>query len=65
MTLEIITLQTLLSYLGKADTQKILQQFKSRPHCITGEVNDVESFLHKKAIYFEEMTTTPCFLPYI
>jgi len=56
MTLKIVGLQSLLKSLNEDDVQEILNEFKSIPNIITGEVNDVEYFLHSKAIQFEKMT---------
>ena len=56
MSLKIIGLQSLLKALDKETVQEILNNFKSIPNVVTGEVNDVEYFLHSKAIHFEKMT---------
>ena len=61
MSLKIIGLQSLLKALDEKTVKEILKKFKSIPDTVTGEVNDVEYFLHSKAIQFEKML----FLPHI
>lgn len=57
MSLDIITLQDLIDAAPNIEeVEKILKTFKSIPHPLTGEVNDVEYFLHNKAIQFEKST---------
>lgn len=56
MGIQIITLQALCDSIGESKTEEILKTFKSIPHYETGKVNDVEYFLHNKAIAFEKMT---------
>lgn len=54
MSLKIITLQSLIdSYETESEVLDILKTFESTPHFLTGKVNDVEDFLHNKAIEFE------------
>lgn len=55
MSLKIIGLQSLLKALDKETVQEILNKFESIPNTETGKVNDVEYFLHSKAIQFESM----------
>ena len=55
MSLKIIGLQSLLKALDKETVQEILNKFESIPNTETGKVNDVEYFLHSKAIQFEKM----------
>lgn len=55
MSLKIIGLQSLLKALDEKTVKEILKKFKSIPDTVTGEVNDVEYFLHSKAIQFEKM----------
>lgn len=56
MSIQIVQLSNLMEASPSIeDVEKILFSFKSIPHPITGEVNDVEFFLHKKAIDFENM----------
>ena len=52
MSLKIIGLQSLLKALDKETVQEILNKFESIPNTETGKVNDVEYFLHSKAIQF-------------
>ena len=54
MAITIIKLMDLLDTLGLAPTLEILKSFKSLPNHDTGEVNEVEDFLHSKAIHFEK-----------
>lgn len=56
MSLQLISLGQMLDSLGKERTIDILNTFKSIPDHQTGKVNDVEYFLHNKAIQFEKMT---------
>lgn len=51
MEFKIILLQDLLDGLGDLETEKILKTFKSIP---SEKTNDVECFLHDKAIQFEK-----------
>lgn len=51
MEFKIILLQDLLDSLGDLETDRILKTFKSIP---SDEINDVECFLHDKAIQFEK-----------
>ena len=55
MSLKIIGLQSLLKALDKETVQEILNKFESIPNTETGKVNDVEYFLHSKAIQYEKM----------
>ena len=54
MAITIIKLMDLLDTLGLVPTLEILKSFKSLPNHDTGEVNEVEDFLHSKAIHFEK-----------
>lgn len=56
MSLQLISLGQMLDSVGKEKTIDILNTFKSIPDHQTGKVNDVEYFLHNKAIQFEKMT---------
>ncbi|ROX58970.1 GNAT family N-acetyltransferase [Enterococcus faecium] len=55
MGIQIISLSDLLEVVPDLESvNNILKTFKSIPHPITGQVNDVEYFLHQKAIEFEK-----------
>ncbi len=55
MGIQIISLSDLLEVAPDLESvNNILKTFKSIPHPITGQVNDVEYFLHQKAIEFEK-----------
>lgn len=63
MAIQIIRLGDLVEASPSIDeVNKILLSFKSIPHPLTGEVNDVEFFLHQKAINFEKMALSTTYL---
>ncbi|MDT1945971.1 GNAT family N-acetyltransferase [Carnobacterium maltaromaticum] len=63
MGIQVIRLSDLISAAPDVEEVKeILSKFKSIPHPFTGEVNDVESFLHQKAMNFEKMTLSTTYL---
>ncbi|MCD1025843.1 GNAT family N-acetyltransferase [Enterococcus sp. SMC-9] len=63
MAIQIIRLSDLIEASPSIDeVNKILLSFKSIPHPLTGEVNDVEFFLHEKAISFEKMALSTTYL---
>lgn len=63
MGIQIIRLNDLISAAPDIESvKKILADFQSIPHPFTGEVNDVEFFLHQKAINFEKMALSTTYL---
>ena len=62
MGIKIIKLQTLLDSVGEIKTKDILSQFKSLHDYSTSNRNDVEFFLHVKAIDFEKMALSTTYL---
>lgn len=63
MSIQVIRLNDLISVAPDIeDVKKILASFQSIPHPFTGEVNDVEFFLHQKAISFEKMALSTTYL---
>lgn len=63
MGIQVIQLSDLISASSDIEeVQKILSKFNSIPHPFTGEVNDVEFFLHQKAISFEKMSLSTTYL---
>lgn len=63
MSVQVISLRDLLDASSdKKQVQEILCEFKSIPHPVTGKVNDVEFFLHEKAISYESMTLSTTYL---
>lgn len=63
MSIQIIRLEDMISAAPSIDSVKdILNTFESIPHPITGKVNDVEYFLHQKAIEFERMALSTTYL---
>lgn len=63
MGIQIIRLEDMISATSDLEKVKgILSTFKSIPHTFTGKVNDVEFFLHEKAIDFEKMALATTYL---
>lgn len=56
MEISVVGLQDLLNTYSEEYVQDILNTFKSIPNHETNEQNDVECFLHNKAIKFEKMS---------
>lgn len=65
MSIQVVKLQDLVDSLGQENTYKILKSFKSIPHQHQEEINDVEYFLHQKAIKFEKMALSTTYLLFI
>lgn len=61
MSLKLVGLQELLDKYTDEQIRDILSQFKSIPS-LAGDVNDVEYFLHSKAIQFEKMAISTTYL---
>ena len=55
MNIKVVALQDLLNNYSEDFIQEILNKFKSIPNHESVVQNDVECFLHKKAIEFEKM----------
>lgn len=62
MTLIVIGLNDLLSELAENDVQNLLNTFETHPNYRTGDQNDVEEFLHKKAIQFQRMSLASTYI---
>lgn len=55
MGIRVVSLSNLIEAAPDLESvESLLKTFKSIPHPITGQVNDVEFFLHEKAIEFEK-----------
>ena len=65
MEINVVGLQDLLNTFSEEDVQNILKEFKSIPNHETNEQNDVECFLHNKAINFENMAWATTHLAFV
>lgn len=65
MNIKVVALQDLLNNYSEDFIQDILNKFKSIPNHESAVQNDVECFLHKKAIEFEKMSWATTHLVFV
>ena len=65
MNIQVVALQDLLNNYSEDFIQDILNKFKSIPNHESPVQNDVECFLHKKAIEFEKMSWATTHLVFV
>lgn len=65
MNIKVVALQDLLNNYSEDFIQEILNKFKSIPNHESAVQNDVECFLHKKAIEFEKMSWATTHLVFV
>ncbi len=65
MNIKVVALQDLLNNYSEDFIQEILNKFRSIPNHESVVQNDVECFLHKKAIEFEKMTWATTHLVFV